>query len=625
MIRTVARPAMGPTVGASQSEPEMRRLFKPIWPLLRRAALFTMVAGLLMLAPSVYMLEVYARVVDTRSHLTLWMLTLAVVLAYALMEALEWVRSELLHEAGHVADARISPRIFGLMFEAHLKRQPGGTMQPMNDWRTLREFLHSTFVTSLMEAPLSLVFLVLVYLINPLLGWVTLGGAVVQVLIAWITERSTQPPLMAANRSAVAAQQYADGSLRNAEVIEAMGMLRDIHRRWLQRQREFLGLQSQASVAAGGLQAASKMLQQVLSSALLGLAAWLSLKNELNGGPAMMIVASIIGGRVLAPLVQMVTQWRQVVNAREAWARLNYLLGAMPARESGMALPAPRGVLSVEQLVAGPPPAPGQPAQPFLRGIQFELRPGEVLAVIGPSASGKTTLARMLVGLWPAINGKVRLDGADVYVWDKTELGPHLGYLPQGVELFEGTVAENIARFGEVDLAKVKAAAEAVGLQSFIEALPQGYDTPVGRDGAVLSGGQRQRVALARAMYGEPALLVLDEPNSSLDESGDAALLLALQGLKARGATVVLMTHRASVLAAADKVLLLVEGAQQAFGPRDEVLANLNKAREGAPATAQAAPAGRPAAPAAARATSLGHNPLAGPLGGGFKPKGGQS
>jgi ATP-binding cassette subfamily C exporter for protease/lipase len=389
----------------------------------------------------------------------------------------------------------------------------------------------------------------------------------------------------------VQAQNYADASLRNAEVIEAMGMLRGIHARWIRKQREFLGLQAQASSAAGGFQALSKMLQQVLSSALLGLSAWLLLKNELNGGPAMMIVSSIIGGRVLTPLVQMVGQWQAALNAQEAWTRLNMVLGAMPERDPAMPLPAPRGLLTVDQLVAGAPPLPGQAPQPILRGVQFALNPGELLAIIGPSAAGKTTLARLLVGLWPAMGGKVRLDGADVYQWNKTELGPHIGYLPQGIELFEGTVGENIARFGELDPKKVQAAAEAVGMHDTILALPQGYDTPVGRDGAVLSGGQRQRVGLARALYGDPALIVLDEPNSSLDEAGDAALQRALIGLKARHATVVVITHRTSVLSVTDKLLILRDGAQQAFGPRDEVLAAMQKAQAQAHAQAQQAQA----------------------------------
>lgn len=568
------------TAAGPRAVPELREWFQSVTPALRRAFLFTIVAGLLVLAPSVYMLEVYDRVVNSRSIGTLVVLTIVVMGAYAVMELLEWVRSEMLHAVGHELDQQVAPRLFHVVFEGPLKRIPLGGMQPLTDWRTLREFLTSPFIASAMELPVAVVFLVLVYLINPVLGWVTAGAAVVQVGIAWMTERSSQPPLAAANRSAAAAQQYADGSLRNAEVIEAMGMLKGIHARWQTKQREFLNLQSQASAAAGGYQALSKMFQQVVSSALLGLAAWLSLKNELAGGPAMMIVASIIGGRVLAPMVQMVAQWRLVVNAREAWSRLNVVLQQLPAKEAGMQLPPPKGVLTVEQLVAGPPPLPGQQPQAILRGVQFALQPGEVLAVIGPSAAGKTTLARMLVGLWPALQGKVRLDGVDVYSWNKAELGPSMGYLPQGVELFEGSIAENIARFGDVRPTAVEQAARAVGLHEFISALPLGYATPVGRDGAVLSGGQRQRVALARALYGEPALVVLDEPNSSLDEAGDAALLQAILGLKQRGATVVIMTHRTSVLAATDKILLLVEGAQQAFGPRDEVLAALQKANQ---------------------------------------------
>ena len=538
------------------------------------------VASLMVLAPSIYMLEVYDRVVQSRNHWTLLMLTLAVVLAYAVMELLEYLRSEILREAGHAMDEKLSPRLFALIFEANLRKHPGGTIQPLNDWRLVREFIHSPFVLAGMEAPVAIIYLVIVYTINPVLGWFTLVGAGVQLCIAWLTERRTQQPLAAANRSAMAAQQYADGALQNAEVIQAMGMLRDIHVRWIKLQRRFLGQQSEASLAAGSLQAASKMVQQVLGSALLGLGAWLTLKNELNGGGAMMVVASIIGARVLAPLVQMIANWRQAVNARDAWLRLDQLLSVFTPENPAMPLPAPRGVLTVDQLVAGAPPAPGRTPVPILRGIQFALQPGELLAVIGPSAAGKTTLGRLLLGIWPAISGKVRLDGVDIHHWNKTELGPHLGYLPQGVELFEGTVAENIRRFGAQNPYAVQEAAAAVGLHEFIVGLPQGYDTPIGRDGTILSGGQRQRVALARALYGGPTLIVLDEPNASLDEGGDAALAVALQTLKARGATVIVMTHRSSILSVTDKILLLNEGVQQAFGPRDEVLAALQKSSQ---------------------------------------------
>jgi ATP-binding cassette subfamily C exporter for protease/lipase len=538
------------------------------------------VASLLVLAPSLYMLEVYDRVVPSRSYRTLLMLTLAVMLAYAVMELLEYLRNEILREIGHTMDERLSPRLFALMFAANLRKHPGGTIQPLNDWRQVREFIYSPFVLAVMEAPVAILYLAIVSTINPLLGWFTLVAAGVQLGIAWLTERRTQQPLTAANHSAIAAQKYAEGALHNAEVIQAMGMQNDIHTRWLTLQRRFLGQQSEASLAAGSLQAASKMVQQVLGSALLGLGAWLTLKNELNGGGAMMVVASIIGARVLAPLVQMVSNWRQAVSARDAWIRLDHLLSATPPEKPTMPLPAPRGVLTVDQLAGGAPPAPGRTAAPILRGIQFSLQPGELLAVIGPSAAGKTTLGRLLLGLWPAITGKVRLDGVDMHLWNKTELGPHLGYLPQSVELFEGSVAENIGRFGVQDRAAVEEAAAAVGLHEFILGLPQGYETPVGRDGAILSGGQRQRVALARALFGRPTLIVLDEPNASLDDSGDAALAVALQALKARGATVVVMTHRSGILSVADKILLLNDGAQRAFGPRDEVLAALQKSSQ---------------------------------------------
>ena len=567
----------------NQKPSELREAVASLWPFFVRAGWFSLVCSLLVLAPSGYMLEVYDRVVNSRSHMTLWMLTVLILGAYVLMEVLEWARSEVMRAASVELDRRMSGRIFSAIFEANLRRLPGGTQQPLHDFRLVRDFLYSPVLLALLESPISLVMMVLLFLISPVLGWSALVFAVVQTFVAWLNERSTKPPLMQANRAAIEAQQYADNTLRNAEVIESMGMLRDTHRRWLGKQRDFLDLQALASERAGGFQAVSKLLQTTLSSMLLGLGAWLLLHNQLSGGGGMIIVASILGGRMLAPLVQVVSQWQSVVNVRDAWSRVEQLLEAVPAQPRSMALPAPRGALHVEQLVAG---APGNPAL-ILRGVQFALAPGEVLAVVGPSAAGKTTLARLLVGLWPAQGGKVRLDGADIHTWDKAELGVHLGYLPQGVELFEGTLAENIARFAQVEPAKVEAAARAVGLHEFILSLPQGYDSPVGPEGARLSGGQRQRVGLARALYGDPVFVVLDEPNSSLDEEGDAALARAIQEGKARGTTFVVMTHRTSVLGVADKMLVLRDGMQQVFGPRDEVLATLQQAKQ------------QPAAPAA--------------------------
>jgi ATP-binding cassette, subfamily C, bacterial exporter for protease/lipase len=573
---------------------ELRDALTELKPYFVRSAWFSVIASLLVLMPSWYMLEVYDRVVNSRNHLTLVMLTLLVLAAFALMEVLDWAHSEEMNQAGLTLDVKLSDRVFDASFEANLKRLPGGTVQPLTDLRTVRDFLPSMVLKSIVEAPVALVFLVVIYAINPLLGYAALAGALLQTLVAWFNERSTQPPLTEANRSAIAAQQYADGSLRNAQVIEAMGMLGDIHKRWIAKQREFLGLQALASERAGLYTALSKMLQTVLSSMLLGLGAWLLLRNQLAGGGGMMLVASILGGRVLQPLVQIVTQWRVAVTARDAYNRLQTLLSTVPAKPKAMALPVPRGRLVAENIVAA---APGTQV-PILRGVTFGVNPGEVVAVIGASASGKTSLARVLAGIWPSAGGKARLDGADVYAWDKTELGPHVGYLPQGVELFDGTLAENIARFGTVEKAKVENAARAVGLHEFIMALPQGYDTEVGPEGARLSGGQRQRVGLARALYGDPVFVILDEPNSSLDDVGEAALAGAIVEQKKRGTTFVVITHRTSLLSVADKILLLREGSVQAFGPRDDVLAALQKANQEAAAKAQAAQQQRQGAPA---------------------------
>lgn len=558
----------------NQAASELRQAIAVLNPYFRQAAWFSLFSALLVLAPSGYMLEVYDRVINSRSHMTLAMLTLLVLGAYMLMEVLNWVRSELMHEAAMAFDRHLNGRIFAAIFEANFKRLPGGTAQPMNDFRSIRDFLCAPVWLALMEAPVSLLFLVLIFVISPVLGWAAVVAAILQVFVGWLNERSTQSPLLAANRSAIAAQQYADSTLRNAQVIESMGMLSDIHRRWMDKRRVYFGQQAKALTHAGFYQALSRFLQTAVSSMLLGLGAWLFLRDQLQGGAAYMIVGSILSGRVLAPLVQIVAQWQTVVNVRDAYSRLESLLAAVPAHSAGMALSAPQGALQVEGLVAS---APGG-SVPILKGLSFVLQPGEVLAVIGPSASGKTTMARLLVGVWPAAHGKVRLDGADVYTWNKAELGPHIGYLPQDVELFDGSIAENIARFGEVDQAQVEAAARAVGLHEFIMGLSQGYDSPVGREGAMLSGGQRQRVALARAIYGNPAFVVLDEPNSSLDEQGDAALASAIAQLKLRGTTFVVMTHRTSVLGVVDKLLILREGQIQMLGPRDDVLKAMNEA-----------------------------------------------
>lgn len=567
------------STAVADSDQTLTQLVNTIKPRLWRAGQFSAVASLLMLTPSIYMLEVYDRVVNSRSLLTLWMLTLALLVSLLLMELLEWIRTELLFSAGLEADSIVAPKLVRVMLHSRAFGLQGGNLQPLQDWKTLREFLGSPVIPAVMETPASLIFLLIVFALHPLLGWATFFGGVLQLLITVRTERATQPALDRASRNALAAQQFFETSARNAEVISAMGMIQGFRNRWAYKQNEFLTLQSQASHLGAFYQALSRWLQLVLGSGLLGIGAWLTLRNQLPGGAGMMIVASIIGGRALAPLVVLITQWKLVVGVRLAWVRVNNILATDPAKEVKMPLPKPKGRLNVERAFVGAPRLASQPEPvPILKGVQFELHPGEVLAVVGPSASGKTTLARALVGLWPTISGKVRLDGVDVSLWDKGELGPHLGYMPHDIQLFEGSFAENVARFGSVDIEEVVRVSSLVGLHGFISAQRQGYDTSIGTEGCLLSGGQRQRLGLARALYGRPQLVVLDEPNSNLDSAGEEDLLRALRTAKAQGSTIVVMTHRRGVLAVADKLLILRDGIQQGFGPKDEVLAALEKA-----------------------------------------------
>jgi ATP-binding cassette subfamily C exporter for protease/lipase len=567
-MNTAVKPAAGIT--------ELSQLIWRFLPLYKRAGLFSFVTSLLVLAPTIFMLEVYDRVVNSRSSTTLVMLIIWVLGTYLIMEWLDVVRGKLMYQASEQFDVSLRKRLFNASFDANLKNPNSGTLQVFNDLRTLRDFIASSAVTAIMDAPASLFYLLIVFFISPWLGLVALIGAVVQIALGVQTERKTLPALTEANKAAISAQNYASGVLRNAQVVNAMGMTGYIHQRWMKRQRLFLAKQAEASDTAGINSASAKLIQMLQSSLILGLACWLTVKGMLLGGGGMMIVASTLGGRVLAPLAQLILQWRLVVNARDSYRRMENFLNALPERQYGMSLPAPEGHLSVEQVTAG---APGSP-YPIIRGVNFSVAPGETVAMIGPSAAGKTTLARLLMGIWPSMSGKVRLDGNDMYAWNKAELGPYLGYLPQDVELFDGSIAENIARFGDVDMDQVREAARQVGLDSMIEALPDGYDTLLGEDGARLSGGQRQRVALARAIYGWPKFVLLDEPNSSLDEAGEKSLLETLLELKRRGSTTIIITHRTSVLPAADKILILRDGQLAGFGPRDEVLAALNKARQ---------------------------------------------
>ncbi|MEI6758292.1 MAG: type I secretion system permease/ATPase [Chlorobium sp.] len=554
--------------GIKEKSP-LRDAISALFPFLTKTFYFSVVVNVLVLAPSAYMMEVYDRVVNSRSPMTLLMLTLLVVGAYMLLEALELVRRQIMHEAGKEFDKGLRAGVFNSIFSARLLNLPISGPQALRDLKVIREFIPSPAVLAFVDAPLALLILVIIFLMSPALGWFAVAGAIVQFGIGVLNERRIREPMLAANRSSVQAQSYADGVIRNAQVIESMGMLSYIHKRWMGRQHEFLVQQAVASDHAGTNAALSKLVQSLLSSLLLGIGCWLTLKGELHGSG--MIVASILGGRVLAPLVQIIGNWRQVEGAMESFTRLESLLKEFPEKEKGMALPAPTGVLSVEGLFAGAPRSQVQ----ILKGVTFRMLAGASLAVVGPSASGKTTLARLLVGIWPALQGKVRLDGNDIFQWDKEELGQYVGYLPQNVELFEGTISENVARFGEPDEDKVQEACRLVGLDGFISQLPKGYDTQIGDDGSFLSGGERQRVALARAIYGFPKFVVLDEPNASLDDAGDASLVNVIRQLKVQGVTVIVITHRMNILAVMEYMLVLVDGQIQRFGTCQEVLSAL--------------------------------------------------
>ena len=551
----------------------------------KHTVFFSLFTNLLVLAPTWYMLEVYDRVVYSQNHKTLLMLTILVIAMYVVLEFLEWIRSRIMHEASEKFDGALNERVFNSIFQAKLRQIPGGTAQAIADLKTIQDAVSSPALMGLIDMPFALLTLILIFAINNTMGWFAVFGALVLGVIAYVNHRHVQPPLTLANRHAIQAQNYSNNAIRNAQVIEAMGMLHRIHAKWMEKQVAFLKMQALASDRAGINSALSKFVQTMQGSILLGLGCWLTLQGELAMGGSMMIVGSILGGRVLTPFITIVTQWRILGNAQDAVQRLDQFLKAFPEPQPAMPLPQPEGNLSVEGAVAAPPNS--QVA--ILKGITFRLPAGQSLAIVGPSASGKTTLARLITGIWPAINGKVRLDGADIFAWKKEELGPSVGYLPQDVDLFDGTIAENIARFGDVDMDKIKQAAEVVGLTKLINSLPEGFDTPVGDEGAFLSGGQRQRVALARAIYGNPKFIVLDEPNSSLDEEGDAALIRTLQYLKSQKTTLIVVTHRTQLLSVIDYVMVMVDGQIKQFGPRDEVLAALQQQN------AQKAPAGQEA------------------------------
>ncbi len=527
---------------------------------------FSFFLNLLVFVGPLYMLQVYDRVLTSRSSVTLLVITGLAVFLLAVYAALEVIRSRLLVRTGVVFDDLLSGQVLQRAFRGYVRAPGAAYSQAPRDVDALREFVTGASILAFCDAPWVPVFIAVCFMMHFWIGVVALVGAVIIFVLALLNEVATRKPLKEASAVSVSANQYVSSSLRNAETVQAMGMADAILRRYSDLHLTTLALQALASDRAGLIMGSFKAVRMMLQVAILGVGAYLVILGQLS--PGLMIAASIIMGRALAPVEGAVGQWKQFVAARAAYARLKQLLVSVPPISDRMSLPAPKGDVSVERLIAAPPGA--QVAT--LKGVSFNVHAGEVIAVIGASGAGKSSLARALVGVWQPSAGTVRLDGAELSHWIPEELGPHIGYLPQEVELFAGTIAENIARFGEVQATKVVEAAKIAGAHEMILKLPDGYSTRVGEGGRSLSGGQRQRVALARALYGDPRLIVLDEPNSSLDQEGEKALSEAIQQAKAAGRTVIVISHRMSLLSIVDRVLVLVDGSVAAYDRPDVVL-----------------------------------------------------
>ena len=541
-------------------------------------ALFSLFINLLMLVTPLYMLQLFDRVLGSRSTDTLVVLTIITVLALLTMAGLMVVRGRILVWIGTWIDRRIGGSVLAAGIEgAVIGREP--SVQGLRDVSTVRSFLTGAGIFPLMDAPWTPIFIVIVFLLHPTLGWISLIGAGILFALALINELATRKLLARSAGASIHSLQQAEAAVNNADAIQAMGMAPNLIQRWQRQNAETVALQARAGNRSGAITLASKFIRLLLQISMLGAGAWLVLKGEIT--PGVMIAGSILMARALSPVEQAIGTWRSAVSARDAFKRVKNLLASMPANPASMPLPTPSGNISVEGLAYVHPGA----SDPALRGIAFELKAGEAMGLIGPSASGKTTLARLVVGNLTPRAGHARLDGMDVAQWMSVDKGQHIGYLPQDVDLFGGTVRENIARMSEGDTDQIIAAATQAGVHDLIMRLPKGYETEIGKGGATLSGGERQRIALARALYGNPKLIILDEPNASLDSEGEAALVDALKGLNENKVTMIVIAHRPSILRYMDKVLVLREGTMSAFGLRDEILPAVtpSKSEESAP------------------------------------------
>jgi ATP-binding cassette subfamily C protein len=559
------------SIAPAKRTDEFRRLLTTCQPYFLTAAMFSLAINLLYLAGPLYMLQVYDRVISSASEVTLVMLTIALLLAFLALAGLDAVRARVLTRASIRLDQKIAARVMTAIIDRSASFG-GARSQLLRDFDTFRQFITGMGIHAIFDLPWAPIYIAVIFVLHPFLGAFALGCSILLILMALLNEWIVKPPLTESGEAASRNYSFTEMSLRNTEVVRAMGMTDGLLRRWGRDRNRMLERQVAASDRAATMQSIIRFLRLSMQSVILGLGAYLVIERLATVGA--MFAASILLGRALQPVEQIVGSWRNLVSARGAFLRVRELLAANPPRETGLLLPRPHGRVLVEALSFVPPLS----SKPILRGISFGVEPGEVLGVIGPSGAGKSTLARHLVGVYRPSAGAVRLDGSDVSIWTRTSLGQHLGYLPQDIELFADSIAANISRFQDGDDRQVILAAQMAGVHEMILRLPNGYDTEVGEGGAVLSGGYRQRIGLARAIYGNPSLVVLDEPSSNLDADGDAALTDCILQLKKTGTTVVIVSHRPSTIGVVDKILVLRDGVAEMFGPRAEIMSRLTRA-----------------------------------------------
>lgn len=551
-------------------------------------ALLTLVVELLSITPIIFMWNVFDRVITSRSLVTLVSLLTVVMLAFAFWSALEWVRTRMMIRISLRMDWDIAPQTFDAAFRRQANRRDADVHQALNDIITLRSFLTGAPLLALMSAPYAVVFILIGWAFHPYLAIFIAVATLIQLLAAYSTSRITSPALREANNASSAAQRLAAHSVRHSDTALALGMLPAIRQRWFRLHQRFLGLQVNASESAGLLGGITTFLAHSLPSMQIALSGYLVIQGELTGG--MMIAAIFLLRQAIRPLAMVMGSWDSIQAARQSLERLNTLVGEDEVIAERMALPEPSGQLEVHELLYHPPNA----RNPVLHGLHFRALPGQAMVIVGPSGSGKTSLIRLLVGLMPPTEGGVRLDGAEIRPWILDDLGSSIGYVPQEIDVFEGTVAENIARLGPIDPEKVVKATQSMGLHRAILALPHGYETRLGMGGHSLTGGQKQRLAIARAIYDDPVYIVMDEPNASLDEDGETKLCDLIEQLKQQGSLIIFSTHRPRLVSVADLALVLHDGGQIAFGPVKDVIASGKKRINAPPAGAVTGPPSSP-------------------------------